>query len=1573
MGATGPFSLRIERIRCILSHTVISDLPPRPFRPGSLDCRDRGMTHPSSMRVVLKLGVLAFCWLGSSDAAFLLADSIYPNRSYPVDAYPYAMASADFNGDGLRDLAVANGGATTISVLLGRDGGEFTPTLRIPLSGPPISIAAADVNTDGRVDLVVAAFQSNLITVLFGVGNGTFVPGTTFVAGPAPFVIHPADLDGDGNVDLVVLDGSNDVSIYRGGGAGMFQLSRTLHADTSPASVTSADLNSDGRLDLAVTYPYSGTGSVFLGLGGGAFAAERLFVIGGGLNPEVAAADLNLDGKADLVVAYATGYVAVILGDGTGSFSQPQYFLGGSSLRSLRVADIDGDGKQDIVAVDQGTQYIQGHIALLLGRGDGTLSQPTIVGKGLNPFGVMVEDLDADSSPDLVFISYGPDASYGIGSVAVILNSGGGHFLTDVRLDVPYSTSVAIGDFNNDGREDLIAGDYPDVSVFLGDGEGSFTLSDSVRTNGHASSLAIGDLNKDGNLDVVATDEYLFDIVDTISILLGNGDGTLGAPMVAHVGRRARSVTLSDLDGDGNLDIATANYGVGFGSVLFGNGDGTFRPQMQLDMGTYNYSNYVISADLNMDGRPDLAFAHLGGLQNGYVSVFLNLGSGTFLPEVRFPVGLYPNAMVSGDFNGDGIRDLAVANGTGSDISVLLGRGGGTFAPEVRYQTSRVADFIAAGDLDGDGRTDLAITSNGTDDVSLLPGRGDGTFALAMHFLTGRSGALALGDFNGDWRSDLAVVVDDGISVLVNRGPFPGDSDDDGVPDSFDTCTDTDGDGYGDYGFPALTCRVDDCPHAYNPGQEDIDRDGIGDACDTCTDTDGDGYGAPGSFEASCPTDNCPAVSNPDQADADRDGVGDACDDCTDTEEDGYGDPGFPASTCQADNCASIVNPDQADSNHDGSGDACQPALALYGLRHSGGALEVVLRASDPQNTPLAGAVEISSPAPNITLSDSVASSDCGQGYLPAGVIGEGIGFTNGAVGAPYLFDLDTYLSCRDQMTDYLIAPGTCEHPQAPFNATLSLGELALPAPLCFRRSGAGEGGVNVVVLSFDASILVFSSEPTIVLHIPFDNGLPAELDLPDLVSGDTYRLRVTVTDGTSLPVTAEATFEYQGESRMVFVGPNDPPHAVVHSAAVVECNSPAGGLVTLDGSASTDVDSTPGTNDDIVAYAWLESLDQTDEVVLGSGRVLDATLSLGTHVIVLVATDSQGATDRAQAVVTVRDSTSPALACPAPASVQCSMAGGAHVSVQATATDACSPEVTVANDRSAGGGDASGIYPLGVTSVGFTATDPSGNMATCVMNVTVQDTRPPQLTLTLSPTLLWPPNHRMVPIQAAWQVTDVCDPAPAVALVSFTSSERDDAPGTGDGNTTGDTQDASIGSPDTSVLLRAERLGDGPGRVYTVTYAARDASGNTASALAIVTVPHDQGTGPEPVMMSLEGDGVPGMARLYWNAVSGAERYDVIQGDVGRISVSDGEIRLGAVHVVTSGQIEASCSESSSGAIPALGRAFFYLVQYREGKNLSGWGTESSPWPAAPTSCDTGCPGDLVASSAESRTNRRK
>jgi len=430
-------------------------------------------------------------------------------------------------------------------------------------------------------------------------------------------------------------------------------------------------------------------------------------------------------------------------------------------------------------------------------------------------------------------------------------------------------------------------------------------------------------------------------------------------------------------------------------------------------------------------------------------------------------------------------------------------------------------------------------------------------------------------------------------------------------------------------------------------------------------------------------------------------------------------------------------------------------------------------------------------------------------------------------------------------------------------------------------------------------------------------------------------------------------TFLHQGESTMVISGSGIPPRAVIAAPSRVECGGPGGADVELDGSDSQG---------DIVSFEWRLDPGRPTERAIGTGQTLTLTLPLGTHSVGLLVTDSNGETGTAETTIDVLDTTPPSLVCPVTHDTECSGPDGAMAHLVAQANDRCSP-VTITNGRSAGP-DASGTYPLGTTQVTFTAIDSSGNEATCHSTVIVRDTTPPSLTVMSDPQSLWPPNHRMVPVHLSWRAIDRCDSGPGVILVSVTSSEPDDAEGESDGRTTGDIVGADIGTPDPAVALRAERTGDGLGRSYEFIYSATDASGNMSSGLAVVVVPHDLSMGSEPLTLRLEPASPPGTAHLFWNAVEGAQSYDLISGDLKSLRMDVDRIDLGLVRVPSRYNNATSWTESdgalsmSTPVIPAAGSALFYLLQYRDAHGVSGFGTVSTSFPGEPISCEGGCPG---------------
>jgi hypothetical protein len=378
----------------------------------------------------------------------------------------------------------------------------------------------------------------------------------------------------------------------------------------------------------------------------------------GGLFPRsTAVVDLNGDGKPDLVVANqcsgdctAGGTVGVLLGNGDGTFQTAvAYDSGGYVSTSLAVADVNGDGKPDLLVATACASANNcndgGTVSVLLGNGDGTFQPAVAYGSGgWDSFWVAVADVNGDGRPDLLVSNDCADeACDTTGNVGVLLGNGDGTF----QVAVPYGSggqgavSLAVADVNGDGKPDLLV-----ANVFGSSGRGS---------NG------------------------------TVGVLLGNGDGTFQAAVAYDSGGYGiEQVVVEDLNGDGKPDLAVANECASSGAcatgtvgVLLGNGDGTFQTVVTYSSGGYD-SNSVVVADVNGDGKPDLAVANpcvsSSACATGTVGVLLGNGDGTFQTVVTFGSGGNITLSVTvRDLNGDGKPDLLVTNSCASSSNCATG------------------------------------------------------------------------------------------------------------------------------------------------------------------------------------------------------------------------------------------------------------------------------------------------------------------------------------------------------------------------------------------------------------------------------------------------------------------------------------------------------------------------------------------------------------------------------------------------------------------------------------------------------------------------------------------------------------------------------------------------------------------------------------------------------------------------------------------------------------------------------------------------------------------------------------
>ena len=536
---------------------------------------------------------------GGGDGTFQPADS------YPVSQSPTSIAVADFNRDGRLDLAVNDFNGNSVSVLLGAGNGTFGAKTDYAVGLRPFSVLAADLNGDGAIDLATADYAAGTATVLLNQGNGTFrnsgsypvahpfapnkiaaaplqngskpslfvgtIAGTFVLINKGNGIFRPAigyepnssdvvaaDFNSDGKVDLMVEgsyfeEGPGGFTVLFGRGNGVFTDTAAYVAVPDLSGVGAGDFDGDGVPDLALASD-EGQIATMLGLGEGRFSAPTNYNNVGGYAGAIAVADFNGDKKLDLaVVLFTTNNVAVLLGNGNGTFTMKGSYSAASSPQFIGLADFNEDGIVDMAITGQG-----GTVAILLGNGDGSFTKAGSYAVAPNTYGIAVADFNNDGNLDFAVASYHNNGVY------IYLGDGKGSFKQGGSFFASAPIDVAAGDFNGDGNWDLASVvDGTGVSILLGDGKGNFQLG-ATYSIPNAYRVSAADLDGDGVTDLeVVSHEYAM-----VYFLRSKGDGTFSQPVGSNIGLYSDSLAMSDLNGDGALDLVVPNYEGGDVTVL---------------------------------------------------------------------------------------------------------------------------------------------------------------------------------------------------------------------------------------------------------------------------------------------------------------------------------------------------------------------------------------------------------------------------------------------------------------------------------------------------------------------------------------------------------------------------------------------------------------------------------------------------------------------------------------------------------------------------------------------------------------------------------------------------------------------------------------------------------------------------------------------------------------------------------------------------------------------------------------------------------------------------------------------
>ena len=674
--------------------------------------------------VALSYEATANVFLGDGNGTFALF-----GRTDAMGSWPSAIVTADIDQDGHLDLVIASTDPF-IHILPGHGDGTFGPGRSIPTQGRAQGVTVCDLDRNGILDLIVTSQNIRSFLIFIGTGGGQFAEGLELPAGFGPAGVAVADINGDTAPDVAVANGGwacggvpttvtqdSTVTVYLGDGAGHFTMAPSVLAGIVPWSVSFADVDSDGSLDMVVGNDLWRGGACFFG------------APSDGSRPP----SFSKAGAAPSALASPSSGLSIFRGRGNGTFDPAPMYRSSQIGFLSGVADLNQDGRGDILAVHS----YHPSLAILLASEGGSFGGGLELPSCSSPQHVLLTDLTRDGRADVAI------ACENLGTIEVFRGRSDRQLGTAIMSPAMVTPRyLAAADLDNDGLIDLAVADFGDpdslngspirdgvISVLRGDGEGAFTQIGSYTPGGNIVSVRVGDLDEDGYPDIVAG----VAAPPSVLILIGRGDGTFSVtPRLSFPGYQLSALALGDFNADRHLDVAISVPWEGV-SVMEGRGDGTLREQIGVSPAVYRTLEAV---DLDSDGASDLVAS------DGYaIDSYISNGDGAFRLQPRLQVdGL--TAVAFPDLNGDGLVDLAATGFYQGASSVYTGAGLGLFVNRVDYGAGDRPLAIAAGDVDGDGQVDLAIAA-GDGTTTLQWGR-----ATAVAYRTARaflaSGQLAL-------------------------------------------------------------------------------------------------------------------------------------------------------------------------------------------------------------------------------------------------------------------------------------------------------------------------------------------------------------------------------------------------------------------------------------------------------------------------------------------------------------------------------------------------------------------------------------------------------------------------------------------------------------------------------------------------------------------------------------------------------------------------------------------------------------------------------------------------------------